>query len=151
MTYQHHGRNTVFYKGIAQKARDYVESVLSGETRLKEVVPTYEGIAVYLGVSKRTLEKWRDGELPEDLKKEENKEELDDLLNTFSLVKDLQALVLLNRGLDKTFDSTTTAILLSNHGYVRKTESDLTTKGQSINLSALDAEIINTYLSKRNA
>ena len=77
-----------------------------------EVIPTIEGLAVYLNVSRSTIYKW----------KGENQE--------FSyILEDLmarQAKELFSNGLTGDFNPTITKLILTKHGYSDRVEQDVT-------------------------
>lgn len=100
-----------------------------------DVIPSIEGLAVYLGVSRTTVDNWQ---------KEENKA---DFCEAVARLLTLQAKIMLNRGLEGKFNSTVTKLLLNPHGYIEK--SDITSGGDKLNLSeGLMAAIDKAYGEK---
>lgn len=90
-----------------------------GYQRLVRVrLPTIEGLAVVLDVNKTTLYEW------------ESKHE--EFSNVLSKLRDIQANRLINEGLSGDYNPVIAKLLLMKHGYVEKTATDLTSKGDKI-------------------
>jgi hypothetical protein len=103
--------------------KDQVEHFESENGKHWEVwrtkLPTIEGLARILKVARSTVYKWAD-ESPE------FSDIIEDLLAE-------QSDRLINQGLAGNYNSTIAKLLLSSkHGYVEKTEQDITTKGEAI-------------------
>lgn len=112
------GRPTNYHEGIIPLVREYINSCVDQieeyhktrgdksdtyERLVKVKIPTIEGLAYELGVSRSTLYLW----------KEENKEFSD-------IIEQLQAIQadrLLNNGLSGTYNPTIAKVLLTKHGY----------------------------------
>lgn len=77
-----------------------------------EVIPTIEGLAVYLNVSRKTLYNWK-------AENEEFLHILDDLMAR-------QAKELFSNGLTGDFNPTITKLILTKHGYSDRVEQDVT-------------------------
>ena len=77
-----------------------------------EVIPTIEGLALFLNVSRSTLYNW----------KGENQEFLDILESLMSM----QAKELFSNGLTGDFNPTITKLILTKHGYSDRVEQDVT-------------------------
>lgn len=77
-----------------------------------EVIPTIEGLAVYLDVSRSTVYKW----------KGEN-QEFSDILESLMA---RQAKELFSNGLTGDFNPTITKLILTKHGYSDRIEQDVT-------------------------
>ena len=77
-----------------------------------EVIPTIEGLALFLNVSRSTVYKW----------KGENQEFSDILESLMSM----QAKELVSNGLTGDFNSTITKLILTKHGYSDRVEQDVT-------------------------
>lgn len=77
-----------------------------------EVIPTIEGLAVFLNVSRKTLYNWK-------AENEEFLHILDDLMAR-------QAKELFSNGLTGDFNSTITKLILTKHGYSDRVEQDVT-------------------------
>jgi hypothetical protein len=103
------GRPSKLTDALIEQAGRYAskEYLLHGE-----VIPTIEGLSVYLNVSRKTLYNW----------KAENKEFLhilDDLMAR-------QAKELVSNGLTGDFNPTITKLILTKHGYSDRVEQDVT-------------------------
>lgn len=98
-----------------QLAKDYAEG---GYRDLEQVIPTGEGLALLLGVSRKTLFNWRDKH--------------DDFALVMEHMNCKQALTCLNKGLKGEFNPVITKQVLARHGYHDKIDSDMTTKGDSM-------------------
>ena len=98
-----------------QLAKDYAEG---GYRDLEQVIPTGEGLALLLGVSRKTLFNWRD--------------KYDDFALVMEHMNCKQALTCLNKGLKGEFNPVITKQVLARHGYHDKIDSDMTTKGDSM-------------------
>lgn len=111
MTKQKHpgGRPTVATPDNIEKAEKYLEGGW-------KIVPTVEGMALALGISKESLYA------------------RDEFSDVMMRLKAMQGDLLINGGLGNHFNPTISKLLLSSkHGYVEKQATDITTKGESIN------------------
>jgi len=84
-------------------------------------LPSIVGLAKYLGIHKDTVYEWR---------------KTDTMFS--DLVKDVeqeQEIRLVNKGLGGLYTSKALNAMLSKHGYNEKTETDITTKGESLNVN----------------
>lgn len=96
------GRPRTYGPGILIKARRYVNAKYPNA---EEVIPTVEGLSLYLGVARDTIYEWA---------KDESKRQFSDTVKTL-LVK--QGKTLMNGGISGNFNSTITKLMLSsNHG-----------------------------------
>jgi len=82
-----------------------------------QVIPSIEGLALHLGISRSILY---------------DRKEFSDILER---LRQAQALVLFTQGLSKNFDSTLTKLMLSKHGYIEKSAQDITSKGESLSVA----------------
>lgn len=114
------GRPTKLTDEIVQKALDYVfvnkEDEGAGWTADGSVIPTIEGLAIYLQINRDTLYDWA-----------EKNNDFSDILDE---VKKQQASMLINLGLSGKYNSTITKLMLSKHGYTEKTEVDQNIKAE---------------------
>ena len=103
------GRPTKLTDALIEKAAKYATNdyMLQGE-----VIPTIEGLAVFLNVSRKTLYNWK-------AENEEFLHILDDLMAR-------QAKELLSNGLRGDFNPTITKLILTKHGYSDRVEQDVT-------------------------
>lgn len=107
-------RPTKLSQRLVKKARKYVAGEWTNDGR---VIPTHAGLARFIGVSLRSVERWTLQGKDENAAKNES-----DLARVISDLNDLQQEVLINRGLSGGFNATVTKLLLARHGYVEKKE-----------------------------
>lgn len=130
------GRPTDYSDDIIQKTKDYIElcrdewevyerpDIKDGDVidtqdvRKKVKLPSVEGLAVYLDVSRDTLYEWARVHT--------------EFSYTLEKVKALQAETLINKGLSGDYNSTIAKLILTKHGYTDKQETDITTGGEKI-------------------
>ena len=103
------GRPTDYNDDIVDKANKYLENC-------PDALPSVVGLAVYLEVTTKTIYNWS---------KVEGREAF---LHTLDKINDDQHRTALNNGLTGEFNATITKLVLANHGYHEKTESDITIK-----------------------
>tara|TARA_R110000772_G_C13075792_1_gene416889 strand:+ start:236 stop:628 length:393 start_codon:yes stop_codon:yes gene_type:complete len=103
------GRPSKLTDALIEQAGRYAskEYLLHGE-----VIPTIEGLSVYLNVSRKTLYNWK-------AENEEFLHILDDLMAR-------QAKELFSNGLRGDFNPTITKLILTKHGYSDRVEQDVT-------------------------
>jgi hypothetical protein len=90
-----------------------------GYDRLIRVrLPTIEGLALHLGINKTTVYEW-ESKYPE-------------FSNVLEDLRAKQAKNLVDKGLSGDYNPVIAKLLLMKHGYVEKTETDLTSKGEKI-------------------
>ena len=94
-------RPTKYRQEIVEKAQHYLDNY--GEYGHK--IPSTAGLALVLGLSRETLRLWS---------KDEDKKEFMGILEA---INQKQECVLLDNGLDGTFNSTITKLVLGKHGY----------------------------------
>ena len=103
-------RPTKYNKELLEKAKNYL---VVYET-LDQVVPTIEGLSLYLEISRETLYRW----IEEDDKVE--------FSYTVKQITRTQKQVLINKGLDNKFNASITKLLLgANHSVIEKTQQEL--------------------------
>jgi hypothetical protein len=138
------GRPTKLTEELLSYAHQYLgvivndEIVEAGYKKLGDVVPTIEGLAIYLGISRETAYAW-----------EKTSEEFSYIMEG---LRQLQGKILINGALANKFNPTISKLLLSSkHGYVEKSEQDITSKGESINQpdDTLRTEFANYLKSKK--
>jgi hypothetical protein len=133
------GRPTSYDPKFVDEAYKYLEQCKDEETEFHKTrgeksdsydriltvkLPTVEGFASYLRVSTKSLNNWAN-EYPKFLRA------LDD-------IKDEQKQRLITKGLSGEYNSTIAKLILSsNHGMAEKTESDITSKGESIAINII--------------
>lgn len=114
------GRPTEYNKEILEKAREYLETYES----LGEVIPSIEGLACFLELSRPTIYDWSG---------QEDKQEFSYIVER---VLAFQGKTLANKGLKGEFNPTIAKLMLSKHGYKDAQEVDQNIKG-SISLTDL--------------
>jgi hypothetical protein len=137
------GRPTDYSEEIIQKSKDYIAScedeltsVISGqsdsftkyEQKLKVKIPTIEGLALYLKITRTSLYLW-----------EKEHVEFSYILEE---LRQKQADRLFSNGLSGDYNSTIAKVLLTKHGYTDKTEVDqkTTIKDERIDTDNLSEE-----------
>ena len=119
------GRPSLLDEEMLQRAKDYM---LGGFKDIENIVPSAAGLACYLGVSKKTIFNWAN--VSED---DENNPLGVEFLHTLNAIQDKQEMMLINGGLSQVFSGTITKLMLTNHGYSDKVQTDVTTNGESVN------------------
>ena len=119
------GRPTKLTPKIVEQAMKYLGMIVSDEIleagykQRGDVVPTIEGMAIYLGLSRDTMYAWE----------KDNK----DFSYIMEGLRQLQGNILINGALANKFNPTISKLLLSSkHGYVEKHEADITSGGEKI-------------------
>ena len=110
------GRPTSYSAELCEKAKDYLTTYKS---TYKDEFPSVVGLCVALGRSRQTLYRWADAESAV------YHEEFSDILAT---VADIQQQVLLNNGVNGTFNAQITKLVLGKHGYHDKQDTETTGK-----------------------
>lgn len=101
------GRPTKLTDELMDKAKVYVQK----DYLIDELIPTMQGLALYLGVSNKVLYNWRN--------------ENDEFLHIVEDLMDLQAKNLFRGGLTGDFNASITKLLLTKHGFSDRVEQDL--------------------------
>jgi hypothetical protein len=135
------GRPTEITQELIDKASVFVtvRSIMS----VHELLPTIEGLALDLHINRDTIYDWES--------KGDATEDKDSLLARFSdIVKELrwaQAEKLIQNSLRANYNPMMAKLMLSKHGYVEKSEQDITSKGEQIN-QAPDETILSQYMMR---
>ena len=124
------GRPSLLDEEKLQKAKDYL---LNGYEEIGNIVPSTAGLCCYLGVGKSTVHDWAK-DTPEN-RLNPLKVEFSD---TLEAIQTKQEMILINGGLSQQFSGVITKLMLTNHGYSDKVQTDVTTNGESINKPSLD-------------
>lgn len=119
------GRPTLLDEEMLEKAKHYL---LSGYKEIENIVPSTAGLCCYLGVGKSTVYDWA-----ADTESNRNDPIRKEFSETLAAIQTKQEMLLINGGLSQVFSGTITKLMLANHGYSDKVETDVTTKGDSIN------------------
>lgn len=124
-------------QGYLSTCEDTIHHTDKGGISYVEVnLPSIAGLAKYLGIHRDTVYDWC-----KDTKEEDGT--VNPLKTTFSdIVKEVeqeQEIRLVNKGLGGLYTSKALGAMLSKHGIVEKTETDLTTKGEKINSVGIES------------
>lgn len=114
------GRPTNYNEAILEKARDYLDNWQNIFPADGDVIPTVEGLALYLGIARSTLYLWA---------KDEDKQDFSDI---FGRILEKQAKILVTKGLDGKFSPVITKVMLTKHNYREGVESDITSGGKPL-------------------
>lgn len=107
------GRPTLYSKEILAKTEEYVETY----EKLGDVIPSVEGLSLYLGITRTTIYDWI---------KQDDKKEFSDTLERLNAK---QKKVLLDKGLDNQFNATIVKLALGNHGMSEKIHNEMSAPG----------------------
>lgn len=121
------GRPTKYTEELLEKAKEYLKRWKA----LDQVIPSNEGLAVHLGISRQTVQEWAN---------DEEKEEFSYILNK---IQGTQAQLLMNKGLSGDFTSTISKLILTKHGYHDKVDQEHSGPGgKPIEVKAIERKII---------
>lgn len=127
------GRPTEYAPEVPSKVEKYLT-----ECAERKNIPTKEGLAVFLDVSRSTVYKWA--------------QEIPEFSDIFERLMAKQADKLIQGGLDGSFNAPITKMLLTKHDYSDKQEIDHTTKGDKISgLSEDDQKNLDAILHAKPA
>ena len=124
------GRPSLLDEEKLQKAKDYL---LGGYEEIGNIVPSTAGLCCYLGVGKSTVHDWAK-DTPEN-RLNPLKVEFSDTLDA---IQAKQEMLLINGGLSQVFSGTITKLMLANHGYSDKVQTDVTSSDGSMTPKGLD-------------
>lgn len=151
------GRPTLYSEDMLVKANEYLDSCYDDDNEENEEtleeqphggalkrerkpelivrIPTKGGLARYLGVSRDTLYEWST-----------QHEDFSDIMEWLGSEQEDR---LINNGLSGSYNPTIAKLLLAKHGYSEKIETDITSKGESINpYASLTTEELRKLASK---
>lgn len=127
------GRPSPYGKHILVKARRYLNMIRPCKIAgVDEIIPTVEGLSLYLKVNRDTVYAWE---------KEPDKKDFSDIVRS---LMSKQGVSLISGGLSKRFDAKIAGLMLSKHGYKEKV--DVTTDDQPINASGEAQSVANRAL-----
>lgn len=126
------GRPSGLTPELIEKAKDYL---LDGYSNFGNIVPSVAGLGCYLGIGRSTIYEYKA------LSKE--------FADTLDAILMKQEMLLINGGLNQTFSGTITKLMLANHGYSDKVETDITTNGESISKPTI-IELVAPYVESTN-
>jgi hypothetical protein len=110
------GRPSKYNEETCDKAKWYLENY----SDCGDMIPSAVGLAVYLGIGKRTIYDWSN---------QEDKKEFSHILDK---IQAAQEKILVSRGLAGDFNAAITKLVLGKHGYHDKVEQDVTSGGKEI-------------------
>lgn len=120
---QRTGRGANLYNdAMLAKMRTYLD--VWEDRGPKRVIPTIEDLAKFLDVGRQTLYDWSKAH-------KEVGDELDRIM-------EVQADILIQRGLVKEFDNKLTALMLSKHGYIQEKTVDHKSSDQSMSPTRIE-------------
>jgi hypothetical protein len=120
------GRPSKLTEELCEKAETYIAEKQDTE------LPSQVGLAVFLDISLKTLHNWSNIDENDAEITDETKALATRFLHTLEDVETYQHYHAVNRGLIGTYNSVITKLVLANHGYADKVNSDLTTNGNDI-------------------
>lgn len=121
------GRPTEYSEEKLLKTKEYLSLCKDTQEQIGEKIvlgvklPTIEGLADYLDVNKTTIYEW-ESKFPE-------------FSNVIDKLRNKQADRLVNNGLAGTYNPTIAKVLLTKHGYRDAVDTDVTSKGEQINIT----------------
>ena len=110
------GRPSKYNQDMLDKCNEYAR----GGWKKEEPVPTIAGLAVVIGVNRKTIHEWA---------KEQDKEEFCNIIEGLLATQERE---LIKQGLSKVFDSGLTKLFLTKHGYSDKQQTDHTSSDGSM-------------------
>jgi len=116
------GRPTKYTNEVIDQLLDYIENY----EQYDDVIPSAEGFACVLGVSRKTLYNWA--------------AQHKGFLLTLERLNSAQARIAMKKGLVNEWNATIVKLLLATHGYHDKVESNVTLKDYRV-IPAKDALI----------
>ena len=131
------GRPTLLTPELIEKAKGYLNTCVEYKndgTNKTVRLPSIEGLALYLGVGRPAIYRWRDDGINED------KALLDEFRYILEDILATQASFLLNNGLNGNYNSTISKLILGKHGYVD--QKDITSDGKALPSPILGGEQI---------
>jgi len=125
------GRPSSLTEELIDKAYAYLEETSNLSTTA--LLPTIEGLALHLHISRDTLYEWE---------KENN-----DFSDILEELRQAQANKIMQNSMLNRYNSTISKLMLSKHGYIDKSEQDVTSKGEALN-QPVTADVLETFISK---
>ena len=124
------GRPSLLDEEMLEKAKHYM---IDGYKEIENIVPSVAGLCCYLGVSKSAVYVWS----------EKSEANLNDpiraeFMDTLDAIQAKQEMLLINGGLSQSFSGTITKLMLANHGYSDKVQTDVTSSDGSMTPKGLD-------------
>ena len=124
------GRPSLLNEELLEKAKEYLHG---GYKEIDNVVPSTAGLCCYLGVGKTAVYEWA---------KDTPENKLNPLrvqfAETLEGIQLMQESMLISGGLNQSFSGTITKLMLANHGYSDKVQTDVTSSDGSMTPKGLD-------------
>lgn len=117
---QGEGRPSKYDTDIIDKTSAYYDKMLNAHKAGAVGFPSIAELSLEIGVSRKVIYEWL---------KDEDKQQFRDICEK---ILALQELSLHDNGLIGKFNATITKLMLTKHGYVEKTEQDITSGGEKI-------------------
>jgi hypothetical protein len=122
------GRPDKIDETYVAKAQEYIDGAWKTDG---SVIPTVEGMAIYLNVSRRTIY------------------EAEELSHTLEQVQRLQAGLVLNKGLTGEFNANIGRLILSaKHGYREQSEQTVTQTNMNLDSGDVEASVVDDFVAK---
>lgn len=113
-------RPTKYTEELVAKAEKYLTSYTT-------LIPTIEGLALHLGISRETVYAWKD---------DEDKQQFSDIVSRLLAT---QSAKLIEGGLSGEYNASITKLILSGkHGYIEKTNQDITSGGDKLSVQVVN-------------
>lgn len=114
------GQPTKLTEDVIKKAKEYIASCKDSDKKVN--LPTAEGLALYLGVVRKTLYNWA--------------EENDGFLHILDELNQTQVTKLINNGLSGKYNSNIAKLVLAKHGYKDQVGLSGEGEGEPIKINA---------------
>ena len=128
------GRPTLLNEDLLEKTKDYL---IEGYKEIGNAVPSVAGLCCFLGVSKKAIYNWS-----EDNEFNNSDPIRSEFIHTLAAIQAKQEMMLIDGGLRSDFSGVITKLMLSNHGYSDKVQTDVTTNGESMNNNPTIIELV---------
>jgi hypothetical protein len=108
---------------IIPKCYEYIYDVKAGNAK-GEVIPTLAGLALFLGVTRKTLLNWE--------KQQQDNESYGEIMEAFDMLDTNQEVITVNGGLTGVFNPGLVKIIMGKYGYVEVNKVDNTSSDGSM-------------------
>ena len=116
---------------VLEKAKEYL---YGGYEAVGEVIPSVAGLSCYTGKARQTLRDYG--------------KQNDEFSTTLDAIASLQESRAINKGLTGEFNSTITKLILANHGYSDKVETDLKSSDGSMTPVSIGIQFVSPDTSE---
>lgn len=123
------GRPSKLTPELIEHAKTYIATCVEyydDMGKLQIELPSIEGLALFIGVARQNIYRWKDDAIDEDPAL------LDAFRDILEEVLARQAKRLLNQGLAGNYNSTIAKLILGKHGYVDEKHNEITSGGKPI-------------------